>query len=90
MMPKDQLFATLDVTAHGGVLLDSMRCIFMDTVGFIADIPFKLVDAFNATLEDALVAVRILYKGHTKVKTCFSFPCLSESASLPLFIVIYQ
>ncbi|XP_076450170.1 putative GTP-binding protein 6 [Babylonia areolata] len=56
MEPKDQLFATLDVTAHAGRLPNNMTAIFMDTVGFISDIPVTLIDAFAATLEDAVLA----------------------------------
>ena len=57
--PKDQLFATLDVTAHAGKLPNNMTVIFMDTVGFISDIPVTLIDAFAATLEDAMLAVSV-------------------------------
>ncbi|XP_025087667.1 putative GTP-binding protein 6 [Pomacea canaliculata] len=54
--PKDQLFATLDITSHAGKLPNQMTAIFIDTVGFISDIPVTLIDAFSATLEDALLA----------------------------------
>jgi len=57
MVPQDKLFATLDVTAHGGVMQSKLKIVYMDTVGFISDIPINLIDAFSATLEDALVAV---------------------------------
>ena len=57
LQPVDQLFATLDVTAHAGILPNRMKVIYMDTVGFISDIPTKLIDAFAATLEDAMIAV---------------------------------
>ncbi|KAL3841677.1 hypothetical protein ACJMK2_019789 [Sinanodonta woodiana] len=56
MEPKDQLFATMDVTAHAGVLPNKMRAVFMDTVGFITDLPASLATAFAATLEDTLLA----------------------------------
>ncbi|XP_033753551.1 putative GTP-binding protein 6 [Pecten maximus] len=61
MKPQDQLFATLDVTAHGGALPNNLSILYMDTVGFIADIPTTLIDAFGATLEDALVADVIIH-----------------------------
>ena len=35
-----------------------MKVIYVDTVGFIADIPTNLIASFSATLEDALNAVR--------------------------------
>ncbi|KAK3583272.1 hypothetical protein CHS0354_011158 [Potamilus streckersoni] len=56
MEPKDQLFATMDVTAHAGLLPNKMRAVFMDTVGFITDLPTSLATAFAATLEDTLLA----------------------------------
>lgn len=54
---KDQLFATLDVTAHGGRLPCGLGVLFIDTVGFIQNIPTDLVASFKATLEDAIYSV---------------------------------
>ena len=62
MQPRDQLFATLDVTAHAGTLPSLMKVIYVDTVGFISDIPTSLIDAFIATLEDVLNAVSFVCK----------------------------
>ena len=59
--PADRLFATLDVTAHKGVLPSNLQCLFLDTVGFISDIPISLIASFSATLEDALEADLILH-----------------------------
>ncbi|XP_067684131.1 putative GTP-binding protein 6 isoform X2 [Haliotis asinina] len=59
--PRDQLFATLDVTAHAGTLPNMMSVLFIDTVGFIADIPVMLMEAFAATLEDAVLADLVLH-----------------------------
>ena len=43
-MPEDKLFATLDVTTHVGKLPRSnITCLFVDTVGFISDIPTHLI-----------------------------------------------
>jgi 50S ribosomal subunit-associated GTPase HflX len=55
--PKDHLFATLDVTTHGGVLPSCLKVLYVDTVGFISDIPSNLIESFVATLEDAMLAV---------------------------------
>ncbi|XP_028393627.1 putative GTP-binding protein 6 [Dendronephthya gigantea] len=52
MRPEDKLFATLDVTAHRGKLPCGMNALFIDTVGFISDLPHELVESFSATLED--------------------------------------
>lgn len=57
LQPKDQLFATLDVTVHEGILPSGLKVLFVDTVGFISDIPTNLLECFIATLEDALLAV---------------------------------
>lgn len=62
MQPKDQLFATLDVTCHGTKLPGSnMDAVFIDTVGFISDIPTALIASFSSTLEDALHADQLLH-----------------------------
>lgn len=58
--PKNKLFATLEITAHGGVLPCNLQVIFMDTIGFMADIPTGLMECFIATLEDAMMAVSSL------------------------------
>lgn len=54
MQPEDKLFATLDVTAHPGKLPSGMTVLFIDTVGFVSDLPPELVESFSATLEDIL------------------------------------
>jgi 50S ribosomal subunit-associated GTPase HflX len=58
MQPDDKLFATLDVTAHTGKLPSGMHVLFVDTVGFISDLPPQLVESFSATLEDVVVSVK--------------------------------
>lgn len=60
MKPQDLLFATLDVTVHSGRLPNGMLVFYIDTVGFIADIPTRLINAFNVTLKDALEAVSLI------------------------------
>lgn len=61
MQPRDQLFATLDVTAHAGLLPCNLEVIYMDTVGFMSDIPTGLIECFIATLEDAMMADVIIH-----------------------------
>ncbi|KAG1688824.1 Bifunctional arginine demethylase and lysyl-hydroxylase JMJD6 [Nymphon striatum] len=61
LIPKDQLFATLDVTAHAGRLPSNQEVIYMDTVGFISQIPTSLIASFNATLEDILEADVVIH-----------------------------
>lgn len=51
----DQLFATLDTTTRALYLGDAGRSVSLsDTVGFIRDLPHGLVDAFQATLQEAV------------------------------------
>ncbi|XP_028655832.2 putative GTP-binding protein 6 [Erpetoichthys calabaricus] len=50
--PRNQLFATLDVTVHPGVLPKHMTVLFVDTIGFLSQLPHQLIDSFSATLED--------------------------------------
>uniref|UniRef100_A0A8D1NNM6 Hflx-type G domain-containing protein n=1 Tax=Sus scrofa TaxID=9823 RepID=A0A8D1NNM6_PIG len=52
VQPRDQLFATLDVTAHAGSLPSRMAVIYMDTIGFLSQLPHSLIESFSATLED--------------------------------------
>lgn len=56
--PKNKLFATLDVTAHMGRLPSNLQVIYIDTIGFMSDIPTNLIQCFITTLEDAMCAVR--------------------------------
>lgn len=59
--PRNQLFATLDVTKHKGKLPCNLEVLYVDTVGFITDIPTELFESFTATLEDAAHANVILH-----------------------------
>ena len=57
----DQLFATLDPTMRRLDIADIGTVIFADTVGFISHLPHRLVDAFRATLEEAVSADLLLH-----------------------------
>jgi GTP-binding protein HflX len=58
----DQLFATLDTTTRQFYLKDAGRAVSLsDTVGFIRDLPHKLVEAFEATLQEAADADLLLH-----------------------------
>jgi GTP-binding protein HflX len=57
----DQLFATLDPTLRRLELENIGPVILADTVGFIAHLPHKLVEAFKATLEETLNADLLLH-----------------------------
>ncbi|MCX8517612.1 MAG: GTPase HflX [Rhodoferax sp.] len=58
----DQLFATLDTTTRKLYLGEAGRSVSLsDTVGFIRDLPHGLVDAFQATLQEAIDADLLLH-----------------------------
>ena len=57
----DQLFATLDPTLARVEIEGLGGVIIADTVGFIADLPHTLVEAFRATLEETLSASLLIH-----------------------------
>lgn len=57
----DQLFATLDPTLRRLDLDNVGPVVLVDTVGFIAHLPHKLVEAFKATFEETLSADLLLH-----------------------------
>ena len=61
VLAKDQLFATLDTTARRLFLSHEAGVILTDTVGFVRDLPHKLVSAFSATLEETALANVLLH-----------------------------
>lgn len=61
LQPRNQLFATLDVTVHAGRLSALKTVLYIDTVGFISDIPTTLVASFASTLEDVHLADVIVH-----------------------------
>jgi GTPase len=56
VMAKDMLFATLDTTTRRIELPDGQPLLITDTVGFVRNLPHRLVEAFKATLEEAALA----------------------------------
>lgn len=56
VLAEDKLFATLDPTTRQLLLRGNQKLLVTDTVGFIRRLPHGLVEAFKATLEEALVA----------------------------------
>ena len=61
VLAKDQLFATLDTTARRLYLDREHSIILTDTVGFVRDLPHRLVAAFSATLEETAPADVLLH-----------------------------
>jgi len=56
VLVEDKLFATLDPTTRQVVLPGGQKVLLTDTVGFLRRLPHNLVDAFRATLEEAIVS----------------------------------
>ncbi len=57
----DQLFATLDTTSRKLYIPECGPIVLSDTVGFIKHLPHALVEAFGATLEEAVQADLLLH-----------------------------
>lgn len=56
VLAKDILFATLETTSRRIELPDGQPLVLTDTVGFIRNLPHRLVEAFKSTLEEATLA----------------------------------
>ena len=56
VLAQDILFATLDTTSRKIELPDGQSLVLTDTVGFIRNLPYRLVEAFKSTLEEAVMA----------------------------------
>ena len=56
VMEADMLFATLDPTTRRIELADGQDLLLSDTVGFVRNLPHRLVESFKATLEEAVLA----------------------------------
>lgn len=58
---KNELFATLDPLTRQFDLPEGGQILLTDTVGFIQDLPTKLIAAFRSTLEEVLEADLIIH-----------------------------
>jgi GTP-binding protein HflX len=70
VLVEDALFATLDTTTRKIELPNKRPLLLTDTVGFIRKLPHQLVESFNATLEEAVLAdflVHVLDASHPRV-----------------------
>lgn len=56
VLVEDKLFATLDTTTRKVALPSHQPLLLTDTVGFVRKLPHRLVEAFKATLEEAVQA----------------------------------
>jgi len=68
---QDKLFATLDPTVRTFILPNRQTVLFIDTVGFLTDLPHHLIEAFKATLEEVVEAdllVHLVDVSHPKME----------------------
>lgn len=56
VLSEDKLFATLDPTTRQLDLRSGQKLLVTDTVGFVRRLPHRLVEAFKATLEEAVAS----------------------------------
>lgn len=61
VLAEDKLFATLDPTSRRLSLPNGQNLVLTDTVGFVRNLPHRLVEAFKATLEEAVVSDFLLH-----------------------------
>jgi GTP-binding protein HflX len=70
VLVEDKLFATLDTATRRVLLPSGQGLLLTDTVGFVRNLPHRLVEAFKATLEEAVVSdflVHVLDASHPRV-----------------------
>ena len=71
VLVEDKLFATLDTTTRKVDLPDGQGLLLTDTVGFVRNLPHGLVEAFKATLEEAVLAdfrIHLVDVGHPRAE----------------------
>lgn len=91
---KDMLFATLDTYNRRIVLEDKKEFVLTDTVGFVSKLPHSIVDAFKATLEEALSADLLIHvvdasNPHYQMQMDVTYDVLKElgAGELPMMTV---
>ncbi|MGD1821236.1 MAG: GTPase HflX [Pleomorphochaeta sp.] len=71
---ENKLFATLDTTSKKIKMPSHREMIFIDTVGFVSNLPHNLIEAFNSTLEEvnyADVILIVLDRSHPNLMGCY-------------------
>jgi len=61
VLSEDKLFATLDPTTRQLNLPTGQKVLVTDTVGFVRRLPHRLVEAFKATLEEAVMSDLLIH-----------------------------
>src|SRR6201987_2849006 len=70
VLVEDKLFATLDTTTRRVLLPSGQSLLLTDTVGFVRNLPHRLIKAFKATLEEAVLSdflIHVLDASHPRV-----------------------
>ena len=73
VLAEDKLFATLDPTTRAVSLPDGQLCLLTDTVGFVRNLPHRLVEAFKATLEESVISDFLIHVLDASAKEVFAF-----------------
>lgn len=73
VLVEDRLFATLDTTTRRVELPSHQPLLLTDTVGFVRRLPHRLVEAFNATLEEAVLADFLIHLLDASQPEVFTF-----------------
>ena len=60
-MAQDKLFATLDTTTRELFFSEHTKALLSDTVGFISELPPRLIEAFQSTLDELRYATLLLH-----------------------------
>lgn len=60
-LTADRLFSTLDPVARSYILPNNQKILFLDTVGFLHNLPHHLVEAFKSTLEEVRMSDILLH-----------------------------
>lgn len=94
VLAQNILFATLDTTSRKIELPDGQPLVLTDTVGFIRNLPHRLVEAFKSTLEEAVVAdflIQVVDAGDPEALRHYETTCevLAElgAADKPMVVV---
>ena len=70
---ENKLFATLDPTTRRIELPDGQPLLLTDTVGFVRNLPHRLIEAFKATLEEAIIADFLIHVLDASAPEVFAF-----------------
>ncbi len=73
ILAEDKLFATLDPTTRRIELPDGQPLLMTDTVGFVRNLPHRLVEAFKATLEEAVISDFLIHVLDASSPEIFTF-----------------